>query len=287
MRGLKRFLILLLSFISTWSQALDLKHPELREGSVLDQYAVDLIKHIVTQSGQTANLVPFKAAKAQSRKEIQLKNGEYDIDWFGATAEIEQRVVPIRYPILKGLLGNRVFITNKATYAKLDKTMSMNDVQGFKLIQGKGWGDVPILEGGGFTNLTTTASFDNIFKMVDGGRVDLFPRSIIEPYGELASRCSLGANHQCSDKNLLVDDKLLVVYKLPMFFFISPKRKDLIELFNGYFEENYADFESFFNGHPLVQDSLKKLEGRTVYKIDKNNSLSTETSQLPAKYWLN
>ncbi|GLQ30856.1 hypothetical protein [Litoribrevibacter albus] len=282
-----RFLTIILSLLPAWVMALDIRHPELREGSVLDQYSIDLIKHVAAKSGQELKLISYKAAKAQSRKEIQLQKGEYDIDWFGATADIEQRVSPIRYPILKGLLGNRVFITNKVTYGKLKRDMSMSDVQQFKLIQGTGWGDVPILQGGGFSNLTTTASFENIFKMVDGGRVDLFPRSVIEPYGELASRCSLDSHHQCSDKNLLVDDKLLVVYKLPMFFFVSPKRTDLIDLFNGYFENNYDDFEAFFQSHPLVQDSLKKLEGRTVYNIEKNNSLSAKTNQLPDKYWLN
>lgn len=282
-----RFLAFILSVLPTWLMALDIRHPELRGGSVLDQYSIDLIKHVVAKSGQDLNLIPFKAANAQSRKEIQLQSGEYDIDWFGATADIEKRVSPIRYPILKGLLGNRVFITNKSTYDELNRDMSKSDVQRFKLIQGTGWGDVPILQGGGFTNLTTTANFENIFKMVDGGRVDLFPRSIIEPYGELANRCNLNSHNHCRDKNLLVDDKLLVVYKLPMFFFISPKRTDLIELFNGYFENNYDDFETFFKSHPLVQDSLKKLEGRTVYNIEKNNSLSPATNQLPDKYWLN
>lgn len=276
---------ILLAF-SSLTSAIDVRHAALREGSVLDQYALDLLKYLIEKSGETANFIPHKGTGAQTRREMQLKAGKYDIDWLGATAEIEGRVKPIRFPILRGLLGHRVFITNKETSAKLSKGMPLAELQKFSVIQGQGWGDIPILEGGGFTNMKTNSKFDAIFKMVDGKRADLFPRSIIEPYGELDSRCNLGADYVCKDKNMLVDDKLLVVYKLPMLYFVSPKRKDLIDLLNNAFENNYDTFLEFFNNHELVKDSLRKLEGRSVYNIEKNESLSAETSAIPAKYWL-
>ncbi|OZG74890.1 hypothetical protein BTA51_00320 [Hahella sp. CCB-MM4] len=277
---------ILLTLFSLSAQAIDVRHAEAREGSVLDQYSIDLLKYLIESSGETANLIPYKPSGAQTRKELQLKEGKYDIDWLGATADIEQRVTPIRYPILRGLLGHRVFITNKQISGKLSKGMSVDDLKAMTLVQGQGWGDIPILVGGGFTRMQTSPSFDNIFKMIDSNRADLFPRSIIEPYGELASRCKLDENYVCTDKNMLVDDKLLVVYKLPMFYFVSPTRQDLIDLLNKAFSTHYDGFLEFFNNHPLVKDSLQKMEGRTVFKIEKNESLSAETNAIPDKYWL-
>ncbi|WP_157497202.1 hypothetical protein [Hahella ganghwensis] len=164
--------------------------------------------------------------------------------------------------------------------------MSIDALKSMTLVQGQGWGDIPILVGGGFTRMQTSPSFDNIFKMIDSNRADLFPRSIIEPYGELSSRCNLDDSYVCTDKNMLVDDNLLVVYKLPMFYFVSPKRQDLIDLLNKAFTNNYDGFLEFFNNHPLVKDSLQKMEGRQVFRIEQNESLSSATSSLPDKYWL-
>ncbi len=266
--------------------AIEVKHAALRSGSVLDQYSVELLRFLIELSGEKADLQPYSAAKAQTRKELQIQEGDYDVDWLGATAEIESRITPIRFPILRGLLGHRVFITNNEVSAKLQKGMPLAELQAFKVIQGQGWGDVPILEGGGFVNMKTVANFESIFKLVDGGRADLFPRSVIEPYGELGARCALDEHYRCSDKNMLVDDKLLVVYKLPMYFFVSPKRQDLIDLLNNAFTHHYDQFLEFFNNHALVKDSLKKLEGRTVYTIEKNASLSDETNALAEQFWL-
>ncbi|WP_020410714.1 hypothetical protein [Hahella ganghwensis] len=83
---------LLFTFISLPSYAIDVCHAEAREGSVLDQYSIELLKYLIESSGETANLIPYKPSGAQARKELQLKEGKYDIDWLGATAEIEERV---------------------------------------------------------------------------------------------------------------------------------------------------------------------------------------------------
>ncbi|ABC33099.1 conserved hypothetical protein [Hahella chejuensis KCTC 2396] len=286
---IRPFLIAILISVFTVSvraETMEIRHVALREGSTLDQYALELLKFLVAQTGTDAKFISFQPSSAQTRREMLLKDGSYDIDWLGATAEIEERVPPVRFPILRGLLGHRVFITNKETSAKLSKDMTFDQLKAFSVVQGQGWGDIPILVGGGFTKMQTNSTFDNLFKMVDGGRADLFPRSIIEPYGELASRCNLGADYVCTDKNMMVDDKILVVYKLPMLYFVSPKRQDLINVLNTAFTDHYDAFLEFFNNHPLVKDSLQKMEGRKVFHIEENKSLSDATSNIPDKYWL-
>jgi hypothetical protein len=195
-------------------------------------------------------------------------------------------VVPIRYPILRGLLGHRVFITNKETRAILNSDMPFAELKKFKIIQGQGWGDVSILKNGGFTKVRTIADFNSLFKMIEVNRTSLFPRSIIEPYNELAERCSLNINDECADKNLLVDDKLLLIYKLPMFIFVSAKRQDLIKIFNSAFENHYEEFLVFYNNHPIIKDALKKLNNRSVYQLNGTDSLSFETLNIPDKYWM-
>ena len=272
---------------SSFSYAIEIKHVALREGSTLDQYALDLLKFLIEVSGEQVQFETFDIFGAQTRREILLQEGDYDIDWLGATKDIESRVTPILYPIFRGLLGYRIFITNKETSKTLKRGMPFDELKNYNLIQGQGWGDVAILKDGGFSQVRTIANFENIFNMIDLTRVDLFPRAIIEPYGELRSRCNLDNKYVCTDKNMRIDDKLLLIYKLPMLYFVSPERQDIIKLLNTAFEEHYNDYLTFFNNHPLIKDALSKLKGRSIYHIKENSSLSEETNMIADKYWLN
>ena len=266
--------------------SIEIKYIQARQGSLLDQYAIDLIRFLINESGEEVSFIPVKYVGAQTRRQLLMKQGNYDVDWFGATQQIEKLVVPIRYPMFRGLLGHRVFITNKETRPLLNTGIPFKKLKMFNIIQGQGWGDVVILKGAGFTHVDTIANFNNLFKMIELNRASLFPRSIIEPYGELANRCDLNDNDVCTDKNLLIDDKLLLIYKLPMFLFVAPHRQDLIRIFNSAFENHYEEFLVFFNNHPLIENSLKKLKNRSIYQIRGNNILSKETHNIPDKYWM-
>jgi len=48
--------------------------------------------------------------------------------------------------------------------------------------------------------------------MVDGGRFDAFSRGVNEPWGELVQRPEL---------DLTVEKRLVVEYKMPMYFFVN------------------------------------------------------------------
>lgn len=271
---------------SSYADSIQIKYSQSRKGSALDQYAIDLVKFLIEVSGKKVSFVPIEDTGSQTRRQLLMQKGVYDIDWFGGTTNIETLVVPIRYPILRGLLGHRVFITNKETSALLNTDMSFNQLMKFSVIQGQGWGDVLILKNGGFTKVRTIADFNALFKMIEVNRSSLFPRSIIEPYEELSERCSLNENDVCTDRNLMIDDKLLLIYKLPMFIFVSPKRQDLIKIFNYAFENHYEEFLVFFNNHPLIKNALKRLNNRAVYQMHGINTLSNETLNIPDKYWM-
>lgn len=272
---------------STNAWTIDIKHSKARQGSVMDEYAIDLIQYLVEVKGETANLTPYEGSPSQPRKEIQLRTGQLDIDWFGGSIIDERRVDPIRYPIFRGLLGFRIFITNHSVGEILGKNTSEEELKNLRLVQGEGWGDVDVLRAGGFRKINTLPDFDSLFKMISIHRADLFPRSIIEPYGELASRCHLLDNNRCKDQNLMIDSNFLVVYKFPLFFFVSPKRPDLRVLLTSAFRDHYDKFLSFFNSHPLVKSSLLKMKGRKRIKIESTDHLSEKTKALEDKYWIN
>ncbi|WP_163833680.1 amino acid ABC transporter substrate-binding protein [Spartinivicinus ruber] len=278
------FILALLYLVGTTSvfAAIDITHPVLRKGSDLDAYASRLLVFLVEKSGETANMKPYRSVvNAQDRKVDLLKKGELSVDWLGASKSLEEGLLPIRFPVFRGLLGHRIFITNKTMAAKLGDIKTKADLDKLTMIQGQGWADVDVLKSGGF-KVKEVANFESIFKLVNGGRVDLFPRAVIEPYSEVASRV---------DKlpDLVVDDKLMVVYKFPMFFFVSPAAKPLADALTNGFKKAYEDgsFIKFFESDPLVKSTFEKvkMDQRMVFNID-NPHLSEETKAIDDQYWM-
>ncbi|MBN3573222.1 hypothetical protein [Vibrio neptunius] len=273
----------LMLFSATSISAVEIVHPIPRDGSDLDKYAIELIGFLANKSGQQVTIKPYsRPVDSQSRKVQLLKEGKMTIDWLGADKKLESQLVPIRYPVFRGLLGHRIFITNKTTQAKLSNVATKAELEKLSMIQGEGWADVGVLSAGGF-KVKEVPSFESIFKIVDAGRADLFPRAVIEPYSELAQRKQY--------PNLVVDSELMLVYKFPMFLFVSPtaENKAVVDLLNSGFEKAYQDgsFVEFFNNSDLVKKTFEQaqMKQRRVFNIP-NPNLSDDTRNIPDKYWL-
>ena len=56
----------------------------------------------------------------------------------GNVAEYERRLVPIRFPLDKGLLGYRVFLIRRETQAALDAVNDLNGLRKHSIGQGQG-----------------------------------------------------------------------------------------------------------------------------------------------------
>ncbi|WP_025739213.1 hypothetical protein [Salinivibrio socompensis] len=276
------FIALILSAFSIQTTAnVNIVHPEPRTGSALDLYAIELIEFLAEKSGESVTLQAFDGQiGSQSRKVEMMKQGKLTVDWLGADRTLESELLPVRYPIFRGLLGHRLFITNQSTEPKLAQINRADELASLTMIQGQGWADVNVLTSAGF-RVREISSFENIFKVVDTGRADLFPRALIEPFSELAERPQY--------ENLLVDPHLMLIYRFPMFLFVSPQHADIAEMLNRAFETAYQDgsFVEFFNNAPLVKETFEKanINDRTTIRVD-NPHLSTETQAIPDDYWL-
>ena len=274
-------LLVLASIISLNSFAINVTTPALRKGSDMDKYASRLIEFLVDKAGDKAIITHYRSlVNSQSRKVAMLHEGKLSVDWYGTSSTLEEKLIPVRFPLFRGLLGHRIFITNKNMAAKLSNVTTKAQLEKLTMIQGEGWSDVPILRAGGF-KVKELASFENILKVVNGGRADLFPRGAMEPYSEVAGRPQL--------TNLVVDDQLMVIYKTPLFFFVSPEHPELAELLKKGFEKAYADgsFIEFFNNAPLVKKTFAeaKLKQRRIFRIE-NPNLSDKTRKIDDKYWM-
>ena len=206
-------------------------------------------------------------------------NGVLNMVWASSEATIESELHPIRICLYKGLLGYRIFIINKSNQYKFDQVNSLDDLRKLTVGQGKTWADTKILQANGFKVIAAT-KYPNLFYMLDGGRFDAFPRGVHEPFGELAQRPEL--------KDLTVEKKLMISYRMPFYLFTSNENKKLAADINLGLERAIADgsFDQLFYNDPNVKDVLAKanMKERKVFYID-NPLLSKETPLDRAELW--
>jgi hypothetical protein len=148
-------------------------------------------------------------------------------------------------------------------------------------VHGLGWIDTEIMRNAGLS-VQTTSSYETIFKMVEGRRVDYFPRGVIEAYPEVESRKE-------TEPSLAVENRLLLAYRSDFLFYVSPNQERLAATIARGFTAAWRDgsYLKLFNTHPYIQNALKRtnLASRKIIRLD-NPFLSDEDRAIPDMYWL-
>jgi len=216
----------------------------------------------------------------QGRTSIMVQNNtNIDVVWRMTSRSIEQQLNAIYIPILKGLMGYRVFIIRKEDQALYPQDISKQQLQQRLAGQGHDWPDSDILRYNGFK--VSTANARVLLKMLGKSRFDYFPRALHEPWIEI--------NRQPS---MAVEENLLLKYPAPMYFFVSKENIRLHQRLSfGLQKIIYsATFEDFFKHHPVTSDIIDKanIEQRTVFELT-NPLLSLKSQALleNEKLWFN
>lgn len=244
-------------------------------------YPFDLLKFILNKSGVQYSITLSDAGISTQARDIQRLKANQDINlgWFGTSPELEKDLLPIRYPIWRGLLGYRVFIINKDNQPAFDQVNTLDDLRRFSGSQGIGWTDIAILEHSGLKQ--EASPYDSIFAKVNARRIDYFSRGITEAFREVETR-------QKEFPNLVVERHILLVYPFDGFFFTNKKNPQLAKALEEGFRKAYADgsFKKFFYAHPAVKTMIEKanINGRTRINIP-NPLLTPETQAIPDQYW--
>ncbi|MFT4924251.1 MAG: hypothetical protein ACI8WB_000329 [Phenylobacterium sp.] len=185
---------------------------------------------------------------------------ELDVLWTATTVAREKALLPVRIPLLKGLLGYRVFIIRAGDQAKFAAINTLEQLQALTAGQGHDWPDTQILRAN-FVKVETTSTYDGLFAMLKAKRFDYFPRGVNEAWAELAS-------HQ--DKAFMVEKSLLIHYPLPTYFFVAPGNTALANRLEQGLRMAQQDgsFEQLFYAY-LNSDDGVKLDGLKDRKMIK------------------
>ncbi len=262
--------------LSTQAQTV-IKVNEATDGN--GRYAMQMVNLALGKIDTKYTLQTDSSTVTQARNIDDVATGRSDLLWAATNQEMEDKLLPIRIPLYKGLLGHRIFIINPASQAKFDQVKTFDDLKRFTFGQGTTWADSDILASNGL-NVVRANKYQSLFYMVDGGRFDAFPRGVQEPWQELQANANLP---------LAVEKRIMLVYRMPFYLFTGKQNRKLAEDLELGFNRAIADgsFDRIFYNDPMVRDVLEKanLEQRLVFPLN-NPTLPKETPVDRPELWL-
>lgn len=181
--------------------------------------------------------------------------------------EWEELAIPVRIPVIKGLLGYKLLLIRKNEQEKFSKVTSIEDLKSMKAGSGMQWSITKALMEAGFY-VVSGSDYEGLFKMLVHDRFDYFPRGMNEIFIEYENR-----KHRMPE--LAIEKSLAIYIPSPTYFFVSPRYPRIAERIEHGLRMMIADgsFDELFmkyNG-----DSIRKAE------LDKRRILRMKNPILP------
>jgi len=230
-------------------------------------YRIELLKLALTKTqGQWGEfqLIPDERRLTQGRGSVLLeKNQGIDIASFPTTYEREKRFIPIRMPILQGMLGCRVLLINQYKQEDFSKIHSLESLQkeytaGF----GNQWADMKILESNQLP-VEGVTQYERLFEMLHKNRFDYFPRGINEAWLEIEK-------YQGQFKYLAVETSMALYYPIYVYYFVPHNKPTLAARVKQGLKIALQDgsFKALFKKHHQALIVKASLGNRKIFLLD-------------------
>ncbi|MEJ5999919.1 hypothetical protein [Paucibacter soli] len=142
--------------------------------------------------------------------EMQKPGGLINTLVLDSTVSLEQRLLPVKVPVEKGLLGYRVFLIRAPEQALFSQVRTLDQLRRFSMGQQADWDDVEIYRAAGF-KVVGASSYKALFAMLMSRRFDALGRGVIEVEAELAANRS-------RFPDMALEQDLLLHYPLAVYF---------------------------------------------------------------------
>ena len=223
--------------------------------------------HIIEPKGQTVN---------EARGELLVIQGDLDIQWLSTSQEREDKLIPIRIPVYRGILGLRLLLVTNENHQELSKIRTLEDLRKYTGGHGLHWQDLPVYKANQLP-VKTYSEYNALFRQLENQRFDYFHRGINEIWGE----------HKRFNKTLSIADNIMLFYAHPVYFFVSKHRPALANDIKKGLRKALKEgtFKRLFLGYH--QDMLDKadLRNRTLIRL-KNPVVTDNNPIMQTDWWL-
>jgi hypothetical protein len=259
------------SFAAVWT----INYPKQPvQDSIHAQYIVDVLELALQKTGVRYELVESNDVLLQGKAFKLLSNNRtVNVVWAMTDNKREEDFLPIRIPLYKGLIGWRVLLVNPDKLSQLESSKLRDNYA----VQGMDWPDTKILQSNGF-NVVSATNYDEAFTIMHRKQADMFPRSIIEVFGELAQ--------SELTQSLVIEPNFVLQYPAATYFFVNQRDIILGRLLRTGLEMAVADgsFDKLFNATYLEMLKQLELEKRKLVTL-KNPLLPIHTPLADKALW--
>jgi len=222
-------------------------------------YGVALLQLALAKAGHNyrVEMSPTHMQQNRALAELQSPRGSIDVVATMTSAEREAKMLPVRIPITRGLIGWRIGLLRADHRELLKAVRGLDDLRRFTAGQGRDWPDVDILRHSGLP-VQPVAIYQNLFGLLNAGLFDWAPRSANEIGGEAARH-----------PELVIDPYVVVRYPTADYFFVHRNNSALAEAIGRGLEAALADgsFEKLFYAYYGKQIRQARLDRRVMIHL--------------------
>ncbi|WP_354625159.1 hypothetical protein [Psychromonas sp. MME2] len=219
----------------------------------------------------------LKMSRARTLKEMQ-KGVNIHVFAEATTPLWEDKLIPIRIPIRKGIQGYRVFLILAKNQAMLSNIKTVEQLKSIPTGSGTQWISTKILEKNDF-NIVLGNNYNGLFSMLFKERFITFMRGINESEDEYNI-------YKVKCPELRIEKDLLLYTVLPTYFFVTPAKPELAKRIEAGLQMMISDgsFDKMFNDEFAQHIKSANLAGRRLFVIN-NPDLTPQTPLNIKTYW--
>ncbi|MEH6437127.1 substrate-binding periplasmic protein [Massilia sp. DD77] len=222
-------------------------------------YGVALLELAFAKAGVCHAVVLSEPGMKQARAvhELAQGSGKLDIMITMSSPEREAALLGVPVPLTKGLLGWRIALVRKERLHQFAEVRSAAQLQGFVAGLGHDWPDTAILRASGLP-VHLASTYTGMFRMLEAGRIDYFPRAVKEIHGE-----------QERYPALAVEPHLVLRYPADAYFFVNRRNTRLAAELRKGLEAAIADgsFDRLFYSYFAPQIAAAGLDRRRIIDL--------------------
>ena len=188
--------------------------PPGQQPSERNQYTLEVLRTALDRTRDTFGpyeLTPSPAMHEKFRP-LALEHGDegINISVFPSKPGYADKLIPVRIPIDRGLMGYRILTIRAADQPRFDAIRSLDDLKAFRFGLLGSWDDVGILQHADLA-IETGSSMEGLLHMLEAKRFDALSISA-PPVLELHDRTAV------SFPGIEIEKSLLLHYPMPLYF---------------------------------------------------------------------
>lgn len=244
-----------------------------------DMDVLALLKQALAQTAASdgpVELVPSNPMSETLSRHMLRSGSGMDVIWSSVTREIQRDFIGVPIPVRRGILGYRVLIVRKAELPRFAGIKTLDDLRRLRVGQGWGWNDVPLLRANQF-HVVTSPNYEDMFRLLQAGRVEYLSRGINEAWGEVEARKHM---------DFAVEPTLLLYYPWPKYFFVNRNQPELAKRIEKGLEQMFARgaYQALFKSFHQPDIDRADLRKRRVFCLH-NNELDMAQVASQQRYW--